>query len=121
MKYKVGDNENGETAIHFMLSERDLDIAVFKGKNIDDMTETEARIYINKLFDEYESSGFAKTFNGEEMFNGKEFEVIGRVGFPNEPDGASELCMLPMWNVKFADGFTCAAYPEEICLSERSL
>lgn len=92
----------------------------------EDMTEEEEKIFVNYWFDKYESEGFAKvfcspyTFTDEEptKYNGKKFEVVGRVKPLDEDEHGSDLECLPMWNIKFEDGYTMAAYPEEIIPNE---
>ena len=92
----------------------------------EDMTEEEEKIFVNYWFNKYESEGFAKVFcspyefTDEEptKYNGKKFEVIGRVKSLDEDEHGAVLECLPMWNIKFEDGYTMAAYPEEIIPSE---
>ena len=86
------------------------------------MTEEREREWVDFCFEAYESDGFKDTFGteytGESSLIGKKFKVISRVSvLSDDPEGA-ELECLPMWNIEFEDGFTMAAYPEEICLSE---
>lgn len=51
----------------------------------------------------------------EDKHHGKPFEIIGRTPIldADHPNGA-ELECLPMWNIRFKDGFEMAAYPDEI-------
>ena len=44
---------------------------------------------------------------------GQGFTVVGRCSTKD-----SDLSSLPMWNIKFSDGVTIGAYPEEIIPSE---
>ena len=92
----------------------------------EDMTEEEEKIFVNYWFDKYESEGFAKVFYSPynlmlgdlTKYNGKKFEVISRVKPLDEDENGADLECLPMWNIKFEDGHTAAAYPEEIIPSE---
>lgn len=93
----------------------------------DEMTEEEEKIFVNYWFDKYESEGFAKVFcSPYELFteeptkyNGKKFEAIGRVKpLDEDNENGADLECLPTWNIKFEDGYTMAAYPEEIIPSE---
>lgn len=92
----------------------------------EDMTEEEEKIFVNYWFNKYESEGFAKVFCSPYEFtdkeptkyNGKKFEVVGRVKPLDEDEHGAVLECLPMWNIKFEDGYTMAAYPEEIISSE---
>lgn len=88
----------------------------------EDMTKEEEKLFINYWFDKYESEGFSKVFCSPYEFtdkeptkyNGKKFEVVGRVKSLDEDEHGADLECLPMWNIKFEDGHTMAAYPEEI-------
>ncbi len=79
--------------------------------------------FVSDCFECYEAEGFAKRFYspfgdyGERI--GKPFEVIGRVPVRDEQhkDGADLEC-LPMWRIRFEDGFELSAYPEECIPSE---
>ena len=92
----------------------------------EDMTEEEEKIFVNYWFNKYESEGFAKVFCSPYEFtdkeptkyNGKKFEVVGRVKPLDEDEHGADLECLPMWNIKFEDGYTMATYPEEIITSE---
>ena len=94
--------------------------------NRDDMTKEEEKLFVDYWFNKYESEGFVKvfcspyTFTDEEptKYNGKKFEVVGRVKPLDEDEHGADLECLPMWNIKFEDGHTMAAYPEEIISSE---
>lgn len=83
-----------------------------------DMTEEVEREFVRDCFELYEKEGFAKKFVTpyEEYWDreGEAFEVVGRCA---EPD--TDLCVLPMWLIKFQDGTTVGAYPEEIIESEQ--
>lgn len=92
----------------------------------EDMTVEEEKIFVNYWFDKYESEGFSKVFcspfdfpdENSTKYNGKKFEVIGRVNPLDEDANGAYLEFLPMWTIKFKDGYTMAAYPEEIIPSE---
>lgn len=50
----------------------------------------------------------------------KKLKVINRVkDITKDSDNGADLECLPMWNIKFENGDTMSAYPEEICLAER--
>ena len=92
-------------------------------KSREHLTEEEERAFVNDCYDTYEHIGFAETFGtpytGEKHLLGKNFTVIGRVmEYPEDKNGADLEC-LPMWKIRFEDGFEMVAYPEEICLEER--
>lgn len=94
--------------------------------NRDDMTKEEEKLFVDYWFNRYESEGFAKVFCSPYEFtdkeptkyNGKKFEVVERVKPLDEDEHGTDLECLPMWNIKFDDGHTMAAYPEEIIPSE---
>lgn len=92
-------------------------------KTRDDLTETEEKAFVNDCFETYEHIGFSETFGtpytGEKHLVGKKFIVLGRVKELSEDENGADLECLPMWNIRFEDGFEMAAYPEEICLAER--
>jgi len=93
-------------------------------KTRQDLTEKEERAFVNDCFEMYEHIGFAKTFgtpySGEKHLIGKKFIVLGRVNeLINDENGADLEC-LPMWNIRFEDGLEMTAFPEEICLAERT-
>ena len=87
----------------------------------DDMPEEILRSFVSACFDVYEYVGFKPIFESPyEVFpeglvdnNGKPFTVISRC-----TEDQCDLDSLPMWNIKFADGYECQAYPEEICYAE---
>lgn len=83
-----------------------------------DLTEEQEKAFINDCYNTYEYIGFAETFNTPydeyEEYKGKRFIVLGRAD-----ETKIDLECLPMWNIKFENGDTMAAYPEEICLAER--
>ena len=94
-------------------------------KSRENLTEDEERAFVNDCYDTYEHIGFAETFNtpytDKEMYKGMKFTVLDRVKeFSEETKEGNDLECLPMWNIRFEDGFEMAAYPEEICLAERN-
>ena len=93
-------------------------------KSRENLTEDEERAFVNDCYDTYEHIGFAETFGtpytGEKHLVGKKFTVLGRVKEYTEDKNGTDLECLPMWNIRFEDGFEMAAYPEEICLAERN-
>lgn len=89
----------------------------------DEMPAEREREFVADCFDCYEAEGFSERFwsQGGDFpeYKGKPFEVIGRVPEldPAHPDGADLEC-LPMWRIRFEDGYEMAAYPDEIVPSE---
>ena len=85
----------------------------------EEMTVEEERAFVNYWFDLYEETGFLDKFhqvyNETEKFNGKPFEVLSRC-----KEGEWDLECLPAWNIKFNNGDTLEAYPEEICTLEQN-
>lgn len=94
-----------------------------KGKTRDILTESEERSFVNDCFETYEYIGFTETFGtpytGENHLAGKKFTVLCRINELSKDENGAELECLPMWNIRFENGFEMAAYPEEICLAER--
>ena len=82
-----------------------------------EMTKDREREFVNDCFELYEKEGFSKKFWSMgldyEQYIGKSFEVIGRT---TEKD--ADLECLPMWKIRFDDGFEMDAYPDEIIPSE---
>lgn len=78
-----------------------------------EMSEERETEFVNDCFLCYERDGFAKKFwsqGGDYKEKiGQKFEVIGRSTTKD-----ADLCCLPMWNIKFADGTIISAYPDEI-------
>lgn len=78
-----------------------------------DMSEEREKEFVEDCFSCYESEGFAKKFwtpfESHRKRKGQTFEVVRRL---TEED--CDLCILPMWNIKFEDGIVTGAYPEEI-------
>lgn len=89
-------------------------------KTRDCLSYEEKKAFVEDCFNTYEHIGFADTFispyTGTNEYNGMKFSVIGRV---REIDGADIEC-LPIWKIKFENGDTVQAYPEEICIAERN-
>ena len=92
-------------------------------KTRDDLSYEEEKSFVNDCFDTYEHIGFAETFGTpyaeDARLMGKKFIVLGRVKELTEDKNGADLECLPMWNIRFEDGFEMAAHPEEICLAER--
>lgn len=89
----------------------------------DDMTEEREKEFVEDCYTLYEKEGFAKKFwsmGGDfPQYKGKEFTVIERVkSITEDKENGADLECLPMWNIKFADGFEMAAYPDEIIPSQ---
>ena len=78
------------------------------------MTTEERKRFNEDLFDLYEKTGFADTFqttySDRLPRNGETFEVVRRAS--EEDDIEPEA--LPMWLIRFDDDLTDFAYPEEI-------
>ena len=78
------------------------------------MTTEERKSFNEDLFDLYEKTGFADTFQTTYTDrlprNGETFEIVRRAS--EEDDIEPEA--LPMWLIKFDDDLTDLAYPEEI-------
>ena len=87
----------------------------WKNADYEEMTEEKKQRYNNALFELYESEGFADTFktrySDSKRHNGKHFYVVRRA---RENDGVNCDLQLPMWIVRFKDGSTWPAFPEEI-------
>lgn len=84
----------------------------------DDMPSEVLKDFVNACFDVYEEVGFKPVFDGPYEClpdglaenNGCSFKVVSRC-----TEDQCDLESLPMWNIKFANGYECQAYPEEIC------
>lgn len=80
------------------------------------ITDDEFREYIEDCFNMYETEGFhTDRFNAQYKrdlpYKDKPFEVVRRC-----TEGDVILFeLLPAWDIKFEDGTTIIAYPEEIC------
>ncbi len=83
----------------------------------DDMTEEREKEWVEYCYDAYEADGFTETFHSMydqyKEYEGKSFKVVKRL---NDKD--ADLESLPMWVIRFENGETIAAWPEEICLTE---
>lgn len=83
----------------------------------DAMDEEEEIRFVEDCFGIYEKEGFSSVywspFTDHEERKGQPFEVISRCTMEDQ-----DLCTLPMWKIKFADGKLINAYPEEIVPSE---
>lgn len=92
-------------------------------KSRDDLSEDEERNFINDCFDMYEHIGFANTFGTPYAgkYEGMKFTVLGRVKeITEDKENGADLECLPMWNIQLENGDIMAAFPEEICLAERT-
>lgn len=86
-----------------------------------DLDHDTEKQFVDDVFEIYEGYGFAEEFESpfdlypdQKEHEGQPFEVISRV-----VEGPKwDLESLPAWNIRFADGFTMEAYPEEICQYE---
>lgn len=80
----------------------------------DEMTIEREREFVNDCFDVYENEKLADTFwsQGGDYKDriGKPFRIVSRCKEWNGFD----LCVLPMWQIIFEDGFLLDAYPDEI-------
>lgn len=94
-----------------------------KDRARDNLSFEEEKNFVTDCYDTYEYIGFAETFvtpySGEKHLIGKKFIVLGRVKELSEDKNGADLECLPMWNIRFEDGFEMIASPEEICLAER--
>lgn len=90
----------------------------------DNLSLEEERNFVRDCFETYEHIGFADTFaspyESEKKYNGMKFSVIGRVKEIAEDQNGADLECLPMWSIRLENGDTINAYPEEICVAERS-
>ena len=87
-----------------------------------DLDHDTEKKFVEDVSDIYEEYGFASEFESpfdlyqeQKEHEGQPFEVIGRV--EEGPDW--DLESLPAWKIRFSDGFTMEAYPEEICKYEK--
>lgn len=83
----------------------------------DELTCEQEESFANDCFDIYEAEGFADVFhtNGGDFdeYDNKAFEVVRRA----TKDDCDIEC-LPMWKIRFKNGFEICAYPDEIIQSE---
>ncbi len=88
----------------------------------DEMTVEREKEYVNDCFDYYEQQGFAKVFWSQggdfKEHHFKPFKVMGRVPALEGNNKGMELDCLPMWYIRFEDGFEMAAYLDECIVSE---
>lgn len=93
-------------------------------KSREDLTEDEEIAFVNDCYETYEHIGFTDTFDtpytDNKKYVGMKFIVVGRVKELSVDKDGVDLENLPMWNIQLENGDTIAAYPEEICLAERS-
>lgn len=89
----------------------------------EDMDIETERKWVSDMFDAYEQTGFVDTFStpfdlnhGQEKYVGQKFKVVRRLEEGKDP---WDLCCLPAWVIKFDNGDTLEAYPEEICKAEK--
>lgn len=98
--YQEGVDIEAETDTKYAVYREDMD------------TETE-RAFVADCFECYESEGFAKKFWSPfdhcMEYAGEPFEVLGRI-----TEEETDLCVLPMWRIRFSNGTETDAYPEEI-------
>lgn len=84
----------------------------------ENMTVEEERMFVEYWFNNYEETGFLEKFHQvydeTDDFNNKPFKVLSRC-----KEGEWNLECLPAWNIKFENGDTLEAYPEEICKLEQ--
>ena len=83
----------------------------------DKMEEELEEQFVADCFKLYEKEGFSSVywspFTDHEGREGQQIEIVGRCTTENY-----DLCVLPMWKIKFPDGNVIDAYPEEIVPSE---
>lgn len=83
----------------------------------DSMTQDEEESFVNDCFDAYEQEGFSSVFwspySDYSSHNGERFTVLRRCTTHD-----FDLCVLPLWDIQYADGTLSSAYPEEIVLRE---
>lgn len=78
----------------------------------EEMSLEEEREFVEECFKIYENKGFAEVFRGNggvyAEYDGQIFELLGR---SNEEVGIENL---PMWRIKFKDGFILDVYHDEV-------
>lgn len=76
--------------------------------------------FVSDCFDAYEESGFADAYmdvHGQTPeHNGMKFEIVRRLEYSTSE---CDLECLPMWEIRFEDGYVMDAYPEEITKIEQ--
>ncbi|MGL6216418.1 MAG: hypothetical protein ACRC36_00170 [Lacrimispora sphenoides] len=88
-----------------------------------DMTEDEEKEFVSDCYLVYENEGFSKVFcspfDGCQQYNGRKFEVLGRIKpLDEDENNGGDLEVLPLWNIMLETGEIVNAYPEEIIPSE---
>ena len=77
------------------------------------MSEEREKQYVNACFACYEQEGFAdrlwSPYGDYKKYCGKHFKVVDRC-----TEEATDIRILPLWNIMFEDGNVIGAYPEEI-------
>lgn len=88
-----------------------------------DMTHEEELLFVDYCYDFYEKGGFKDTFTSpfelypeQKQHENQKFQVIKRC-IPNKD---FDIDSLPMWKIKFEDGYEMEAYPEEITKTEEN-
>lgn len=75
-----------------------------------------------KWFRKYEKEGFDEAFHSpyhdKSGYEGKLFKVISRCRTDGLAGESWDDECLPAWNIRFEDGATIQAFPEEICRLE---
>ena len=88
----------------------------------EDMPEEQEKEYVEDLFTAYEQEDrFSKVFWSQggdyPQYIGKPFSIVGRTSvYDEKSQKGTDLECLPMWRIKFEDGFEMSAYPDEIIL-----
>lgn len=86
------------------------------------MTMEQQLQFVEDCFACYEQEGFAKMYwspySDRTKYIGKAFTVVGRVPVYDGNNDGADLDCLPMWTIRFEDGYETSAYPEEIVPSE---
>lgn len=86
------------------------------------MTEEQEKEFVEDSFVCCEQEGFARVFWSQDSVyserNGKPFTIVGRVALYDGKNNGADLECLPMWVIRFEDGFETAAYPDEIIPSD---
>ena len=80
------------------------------------LTEEQHKEFIECCYNEYETEVSDIFWTPYEQYNdriGQKFSITGRV-----TDKENDACVLPMWHIRFEDGYETLAWPEEIIISE---
>lgn len=79
----------------------------------EDMSDEQKKSLVAELFSWYGKRGFSKTFRSQtddtSKYDGKSFVVTGKAWNIN-------LYPVPVWNIRFQDGYEITACPDEICI-----